>query len=86
MPPPDESFDTLEEHEFGPHTIRIEFYKSQEDLYSAWPYVRLRQDGRETMNHFQVRGQFTEKAQAREAALARGRELIANGFDLNNVG
>src|SRR5207248_8751512 len=85
MAPSDSLFDSLQEHECGERTLRIEFYKSPEDLYFVWPYVRLVQGDKDAMKHFQVRGQFADKAQAREAALVQGRELIANGFDLNST-
>ncbi len=40
IPPSHELFDSLEEHESGQHIIRIEFYKTVDDLYFVWPYVR----------------------------------------------
>jgi len=85
IPPSDDQFDSLEEHDYGEHIIRIEFYKTSEDLFFVWPYVRVIGGDSDKMRHFQVRGHFPDKAQAREAALLRGRTLISSGFDVNSA-
>ncbi len=83
IPPDEKFFEVAEDHAQGDLSIRINFYKSAQDRYFVWPYIRRDRGNSETFKHFQVLSHFDTKDAAREAALAEGQTLIAAGFDMD---
>lgn len=85
IPPKLELLSSIEEHAEGGLLVRIEFYQTANGDYFVWPYVREVKSGMDAMRHFMVQGHYPSKEDARKAALHRGKELIASGFDVHSL-